>query len=181
MEIISIFAHRLYSMSYDGDNRSIYNMLFERFKDLDYLESFFEQNKGFLEDPTWSKCSVPELAMQQVYEEAMDLEEWIEELVKNSNNNVEPDLDSAFKSFGGLKYEMMWERIPMKMYGTQNPSLLRIYAIRLEKNCYIVTGGGIKLTKTFQDTPGLGEEPIKQMDIALDYLKKESIIDADDI
>ena len=31
-----------------------------------------------------------------------------------------------------------------------HPSWLRLYAIKLEKGCYIITGGAIKLTKTMQ-------------------------------
>ena len=45
-----------------------------------------------------------------------------------------------------------------KAKGILNPSWLRIYAIRIDANYFLITGGAIKLTRTMNDRDHLLEE-----------------------
>jgi hypothetical protein len=69
----------------------------------------------------------------------------------------------------------------MKSYGTFRPSLLRIYAIKMEANTYLITGGGIKLADTIQNSPDLKDHILQDIDLVRDYLKRNGIMDSDDI
>ncbi len=69
----------------------------------------------------------------------------------------------------------------MKSYGVENPSMLRIYAIKLKKNLYIITGGGIKLSDSIQNSPGLKDHVIKNIDRTRQFLKVNGIKDKEDI
>lgn len=71
-------------------------------------------------------------------------------------------------------------RTPMKAYGPGDPSLLRLYAIKLSSNCYLITGGGIKYCKTMQESPELMAE-IDKLKSVLSFLKHLGIEDAEDV
>lgn len=91
-----------------------------------------------------------------------------------------PDFDGHFKYLGG-KYKYMLEYEPMKSYGTESPSLIRLYAVKQGTNTYLVTGGGIKLADTIQNSPGLQDHVIKNIDRVRTYLKANGIMDSDDL
>lgn len=69
----------------------------------------------------------------------------------------------------------------MKSYGPNSPSLLRMYAIKMEDNVYLITGGGIKLADTIQNSPGLKDHVLQNIDRVKRYLKEEGIIDSEDM
>ncbi len=64
-----------------------------------------------------------------------------------------------------------WER-------ERHASWLRVYAIRVEKDVFIVTGGAIKLTPTMQDRPHTQVE-LDKMNKCRDFLKTNGIFDQD--
>ena len=63
----------------------------------------------------------------------------------------------------------------------EEPSFLRIYAIKIASNCYLIVDGGIKLTKKIQDAPELKDHVFKNIDKVIDYLQKTGIIDGEDL
>ena len=71
-------------------------------------------------------------------------------------------------------------RTPVKAYGTKDPSLLRLYAIKMSSNCYLITGGGIKYCKAMQESPELMAE-IEKLKCVLSFLKHLGIEDGEDI
>ena len=64
-----------------------------------------------------------------------------------------------------------WER-------TQHPSWLRIYALRIEPNVYVVTGGAIKLTAAMQEREHTQKELYK-LNACRDFLKLNGVFDQD--
>lgn len=77
------------------------------------------------------------------------------------------------------KYEL--EYPPMKSYGSGRPPLLRMYAIKIQPNCYLITGGGIKLADTIQNSPELKDHILQDIDKVRSWLKTNGIIDSDDM
>lgn len=69
----------------------------------------------------------------------------------------------------------------MKSYGNGRPSFLRIYAIKLEPNVYVVTGGGIKLADSIQNSPDLQDHVFCNIKMVRDWLKRCGITDHNDI
>lgn len=69
----------------------------------------------------------------------------------------------------------------MKSYGTNRPSLLRIYAIKMDRNTYLITGGGIKLADTIQNSPYLRDHVLNNIDKVRQFLKANGIMDSDDM
>ncbi|NBW34801.1 MAG: hypothetical protein EBR30_07235, partial [Cytophagia bacterium] len=65
-----------------------------------------------------------------------------------------------------------------KAKGDQPKTWLRIYAIKLESNVYVVTGGAIKLTRSMQDREHTRLE-LQKFERCKAYLREQGIIDID--
>ena len=179
MGISEIFPHHLYSFHYDGQEENEFRRLFSEWNDIDYLLSFFRQHISFLDKDIWSEFeNEPENAAKSVIIDANKLEPYIQELEENTKNGKKPDFDSFFQPFDG-KYTYVIELVPMKAYGMNKHTFLRLYAIKLDDNCYLIIYGGLKLGRSVQDSPILKDNVIKKIDWALYYLKQEGIYDGD--
>lgn len=67
-----------------------------------------------------------------------------------------------------------------KAYGERYKSWLRIYAIRINENTFVVTGGAIKLTATMNDREHLKAE-LRKLKRVRQFLIDEQIIDKDSL
>ena len=154
--------------------------MFQLWNDVSYVIQFMEDNREFLNSAIWQKISIPEEAARQVLNEAIELEDLFEGLNKNTTTGRQPDFDTHFRYLEG-KYKYELERPPMKSYGTVRPSLLRIYAIKMDRNTYLITGGGIKLADSIQNSPDLKDHILQNIARVRDFLKVNGIIDNDDM
>jgi hypothetical protein len=59
-----------------------------------------------------------------------------------------------------------------KVKGLNNPNWLRIYAIRLDTNLFVISGGAIKLTPTMNDRTHLLME-LEKLNITQKYLRDD--------
>lgn len=180
MDIIAIFPPYIYSIKYDDRNENEYDRLFDEWNDVTAVLDFLMKHKDMLKASVWKKVSEPELAARQVLDEAEALEKLFEELYIHTAKGEESDFDSHFHYLDG-KYKFELEYEPMKSYGSKQPSLLRMYAIKMDRNTYLITGGGIKLGASIQDSPGLQDHVIQDIDKVRGWLKENGILDADDM
>lgn len=179
MEIEAIYPPYIYSIKFDGENANEFERLFDSWRDLDEVISFFEKHKDYLKSETWSAVCEPESAAYQVSEEADDLEILFHKLYLNAKKGNKPDFDSHFKYLEG-KYKFEFEYVPMKSYGTESPSFIRLYAIKMGMNKYIIVGGGIKLCKKIQESPYLKDRIIQDIDKIRAWLKRNGIYEEDE-
>ena len=63
-----------------------------------------------------------------------------------------------------------------KAKGDQLKSWLRIYALKIDENVYVITGGAIKLTKTMLEREHTKHE-LEKLERCHDYLREEGISD----
>lgn len=180
MNIITIHKGHLYSVRYEEEDENEFDRLLDLWNNMQYLVDFFEENKTLLSNAIWNRASRPETAALQVTSEAQELETLFDELAKNTDEDKKPDFDNHFKYLGG-KYKYLLEYEPMKSYGTASPSLIRLYAIKLQPNTYLITGGGIKLADTIQNSPGLKDYVIGNIDKVRHYLTDNGIMDSEDL
>ncbi len=180
LEIIEIYPNHLYSVKYSNQQENEFDRLFFEWNQMDKVVDFLDKNKIFLANPIWGEEMNIEDAAKKVKTEAEILEDKFDELAENTGNGHKPDFDSHFTYLGG-KYIYELTSPPMKSYGPIKPSMLRIYAIKLSSNLYIVTGGGIKLSDTIQNSPGLKEHVIQNIDAVRDYLKTNGIQNIEDL
>ena len=181
MRVIDIYPPYIYSIHYDDEDECEFYRLFDLWNDVGYLVNFMMNNKAYLQSPIWRRIPEPEDAARQVLTEAADLEDYFKILNNNVTEGNKPDFDSYFRILNGRKYEYEFQYTPMKAYGLAHPSLLRLYAIKLQDNLYVITGGGIKLADSIQNSPDLREHVLQNIDRVLEFLKFYNIIDTDDL
>lgn len=184
VEIVEIYKDWLYSINFDEEDLNEYHRVFREWHDLDYLVRFFSENKDSVNSDFWRNAGLdpdnPEKSAERVIDEADSLETYIREIVDNCSNGTKPDFDEYFHFLGG-KYKCLWSLEPVKSYGTDTPSLLRFYAIKMETNCYLIVYGGIKLGDTIQNSPVLKDKVFNKIDSVLSFLKANGITDSEDL
>lgn len=181
MKIKAIYPPYIYSIQYDNEDEDEFNRLFSLWGDISYLIQFMNENKEYLKRKTWKHILNPYEAAQAIRDEAEELEDLFFKLNCNTCNGKYPEFEDHFVFLKGRKYECELELWPMKSYGTKNPSFLRIYAIKPKKNLFIITGGGIKLSDSIQDSPDIKDHVLQNIDKVRKFLREENIFDSDDI
>jgi hypothetical protein len=119
--------------------------LFQQWSDPEWLVDFFLANMDDLE----SYFKITDIN-QAIYD-TIDDNHRIQCLILDIS--PEADLDKIFRPLENSRTsEMLLGKEKAKIKERpQHASWLRIYAIKLEPGCYIITGGAIKLTRTMQE------------------------------
>jgi len=158
MEIISIFDGTLYAFKYDNEARSELHKRLELWQDQEYVFSFLKENKADV------KSSLEQVA-QSILDDADEIEDELYELAETGKLNpyFEPLYDKTYK---------------FEMYQKGKRRKLRLYAIKIEDHCFIITGGAIKLTPKMQDRPHTQRER-DRLDECQTFLENHEIENAD--
>jgi hypothetical protein len=176
-----IIKNSLYSIKYKGDEHDEFSRLFEEWSDIEFLEAFFEEHKSDLQKEFYDFISI-EKAIEQTIKEAEKLEQKLIEIAEAGKTNDLENLQTLFKPLN--KKDVEKYPIPdyqeTKVYGSAQKSWLRIYAIRIESNVFIITGGAIKLTETMNEREHLLEE-LEKLNRVKQFLIDETVIDNDSI
>ena len=184
-EIITIYPNCLWAIKRPKRKEDEYVLTFRAWHDIESLTDLFRLNKDYIGHDIWTKAGLnadnPELSVQKVIDEANELEVFLKKLCRNSVKGTHPNLDDHFKPLGRDRYSYQQELEPQKSYGTQRPSLLRLYAIKLGSNQYLIVVGAIKLGASIQTSPGLHPFVFNRIDEALTYLKQNGICESEDI
>lgn len=180
MKIVAIFAvvnKSLLSVQFDKEEIDEFSTVFNNWNDVTYLEAFFEENKEDLQSGFFGDITI-ENAVFATIEEAARLEERIRATaIGGLTNSDEARLDLLFTPLNKLEGSITL--VKTKAYATRKPFWLRLYAIRIAENLYVVTGGAIKLTKTMNERAHLRIE-LDKLEVAQQYLKESNILEEDD-
>jgi hypothetical protein len=141
MRIVPIFAPYLYSFQFGSYPHDEFKRVFREWNDIVYLEDFFENNLQNLKQYPYGSHPTVEGAAFDTIDYAEELETKIHQAIQNVKLGKSSDLDSLFELLDDRKanYTVIDETKAKKKW-------LRLYAIRVAKNKYIITGGAIKLT-----------------------------------
>jgi len=117
-------------------------------------------------------------AIHRTIQESNEIIQELSAVAKNGLANQQADLDTLFKplhkneAFSRPRYHTDYKA---KGFQYEAP-WIRIYAVRCDKNFFVITGFGIKLVKQMKDDPLLEIEPQK-LEKATAYLKEECFLD----
>lgn len=174
MELVPIFDHpkpTLYAIRYGGETDE-FHRLFELWQDPEYLRSFFKEHQNDLEKGFY-KTSINN-AVRNTLEEAQRLEDRIFDCCEKGHYDLTHSLQSFFQALRNDDYKLYSLQ---KTKGRQR--WLRLYAVRIDVNLYVISGGAIKLTKRMEDRKHTQNEKYK-LDQTVEYLKSLNLIDPDD-
>ena len=183
-QIINIFAvvdDALLAVQYDNTREHEFARIFREWTDVEFLEDFFEKNKADLQSgyhlTKLGYISIEE-AVFQTLEEAEAFEKYILEVAEKGKENEDRTLqDLVFRPLH--KNDITIKHQATKAYGVNSHSWLRLYAIRIGPNLYVISGGAIKLTRSMNERNHTRKE-LAKLKILSSYLKGIGFEDADD-
>jgi hypothetical protein len=177
MDIIRIFdgdIPPLSSFKFEDEELNEFERLFDLWHDTEYLRKFFEDNEGALKSGFFGDITIKQ-AIDETIKDADWLEDYLIDIVEGNDRYTQ--LDDVFQELsGGTAVELS----RTKIYGrnkNRNSSWLRVYALKIDSNVYIVTGGAIKLTLKMGDAPDTKKE-LEKFKRCIDFLNDNTILEA---
>lgn len=147
-------------------------LLFRNWTNGDYLLDFFMEHfddlKGYFHIERLDE------AVSDTFEDAEDLQELVLDFpyTEHLDSLFKPlDITDAQSTELSREKARNWDR-------KRHASWLRIYAIRLDPDVYVVTGGAIKLTRTMQEREHTALE-LQKLNRCKAFLKSNGVFDQD--
>ena len=162
----------LWAVRYDGTNDNALQLLFQQWSNPEWLVDFFLANMSDL--TSYFKITDINQAIYDTIDDSIRMQCLILDI------SPDADLDKIFRPLENSRTnEMLLGKEKAKIKNrSQHASWLRIYAIKLEPGCYIITGGAIKLTRTMEEREHTLAE-LKKMEAVRNFLLNGGVIDAD--
>ncbi len=165
MKIVRIFGENLTAVKYPNEESDELERLFDLWEDPEYLEQFFEENKADLgyykltiEDAISHTINEANLLNEILLDAVQSTPVELEELFKNLDNN-----EVRILTLSKQKARRRW---------------LRLYAIRIDVNVYLITGGAIKLTEKMEERPHTTDE-LTKLELCRQFLQQNDVFDED--
>ncbi len=174
MKFVRILPHynHLWAVKADDKDTDELTLLFRRWNNAEFLLDFFLEN--FEDLKSFFKIERLDQAVADTLEDAEILQELVLDFPFTEH------LDKLFKPLAitDTRISELTREKARNWDRERHASWLRIYAIRLEPNVYIVTGGAIKLTRTMQERPHTALE-LDKLNKCKTYLKNNGVFDQD--
>ncbi len=167
MEFDSIFAPYLHVVKIDGTN--VFNKIISDWNNTKYLFEYFKKRE---QDLNYYNVSVQD-AVRITRLEINKFRNNLHQILNGSN----PNLDQLFSNLDNQEYRTDVELSKQKAKPNRK-YWLRIYAIKIEPNKYIIVGGALKLKKFMNDDEATKKELVKLNQVR-EYLRNEGVTDYD--
>lgn len=176
MEIVRIFDPEdfLLSVRYEHETYDEFTRLLENWADAEYLENFFTANETDLKRPFWKSISIED-AILRTLDEASKLEQHFLELSDIEQNERIESLKEQFRPLSKLP-DRIYYLEKKKSYGVNKKGWLRIYALKVDEDMYLITGGAIKLTDYMEERDHTRKE-LQKIESVRQFLREQGIID----
>ncbi|MBU2018699.1 MAG: hypothetical protein KJ941_03550 [Bacteroidetes bacterium] len=170
MKIVDIFAeespNRLYAFVYKKEGSTQYHLneydrLMDLWTDVNYLRQYGKKYKVE---------NVNQFVKNRL-QDAENIQDLLEELI-HTPEPLEQYFQALYNSETGTKILSLQKGKVSRRDG------LRIYAVKIDADCFVITGGAIKMSQLMDDHPDTKEELIK-IKKAKDYLKANNVFDSE--
>lgn len=162
----------LWAVRYDEDEENALGEVLNQWSDPEWLIDFFMANMADLE--SYFKITDINKAIYDTFEDSLNMQCLILDLSPTAN------LDMIFRPLENSRSrEILFGKEKAKlMCRPEHPSWLRLYAIKLEPGCYIITGGAIKLTRTMEERQHTLIE-LQKLEKVRNFLVEAGVVDTD--
>lgn len=148
MKIVPIFVSEnveggLWSIQLPGAFPNEFIRFFRQVRDRSLLRTFFKEHHDDLMRGFFGHPSINE-AIAKTLEDAKVMAYLLQHYTNHYLPGIYHSLQMIFKPLNNLEYTIS---LHQKSKARTRKGWLRIYAIRIAPNCYIMTGGAIKLTQ----------------------------------
>jgi hypothetical protein len=168
MKFIPIFAPYLHVVKYDDQLQDELVRLSALWNNAKYLTEYFTKRKNDLKFFNVSVAEAVRLTRNEINQ--------FRRRLLNVLHSKNPYLDDLFSNLDNEEYRR--EVRLSKQKAKPNPKhWLRIYALKIETNRYLIIGGAIKLHEKMDEDVTITE--LGKFNIVRDYLIAEKVIDYD--
>ena len=145
---------------YANEQDNEYERLMDLWTDAGYLQAYAHNNQvkdvyGFIDD---------------ILRNAEEIQDYLENLSRNE------------QPFGFYFQALQESEAKAKILSLQKGKIrrnrLRLYGIKLDDNCYVISGGAIKMSQKMEGHPDTANELLK-LNTARQYLKGKGVLDED--
>lgn len=164
MKIVAIFAHRLFAFKYEGEADNEYDRLFDLWMDTEYVRSFLNANEKDIPNHKTKRQFV-----EYIRQDAINIDEQLIRITETTDQF----LSFFFQALDNKEYQF---KILSLQKGRQH--CLRLYAIKIDEDTFVITGGAIKLPlhHLMEDREHTRVE-LQKLKSAKSYLKKNGVFD----
>jgi hypothetical protein len=159
MKIVRIFADHLFAFQYENEVDNEYDRLMEFWTNVAWLSDFARKNQV---------TNVIKF-IENILKDAEQIQDFLENL-------------NQFNHSYGFYFEPLQDSERTKILALQKGKIirnqLRYYAIKLDDNCFVITGGAIKMSQKMVEHPDTANELIK-LKHARAFLNKNGVFDED--
>lgn len=170
MKIVSIFAPKLFAFHYPSAKKNELKRLLDLWNQVSYVYQFVKQHEQDIPSNTTLSALV-----SQILNDAKLIDATLINLTQKTGKNA-PKLSTFFKPLHNTEYSIFKELSLRK--GRVN--YLRIYAIKIDDDCFVITGGAIKLTHLMEDREHTKQE-LQKLENCKQYLKDNGVFDTDSL
>jgi len=164
MTVVTIFDGKLYAFKYPRQRNNELRRLMLQWTDPIWVYNFLKEHERDIPEGK-TLLEVADI----IADNAGELNNKINLLL----NNERRSLDEFFQPLHNQEYG---EGMFILQKGREQ--YLRLYALKIEDNCYIITGGAVKLTRTMQERDHTQEE-LRKLRRCRDHLKGHDVFDRD--
>lgn len=166
MKIVAIFAHRLFAFHYNGEANNEYDRLLDLWTDTEYVWSFLNENKRDI-----PKDKTQRQFVEYISQDAINIDEQLIRITETTDQS----LSYFFKPLYNNEYE--FKTLSLQK-GRQH--CLRLYAIKIDEDTFVITGGAIKLPlhHLMEDREHTRVE-LQKLERAKSYLRENGVFDQD--
>lgn len=185
MKLVPIFTdpntfEGLYSILYDDQTVNEFERLLDLWDDIKYLKNYLVYNQKHLNTTHFGNIS-PDTAMTKVLEERQEIENLIYNYTESGFTESGENLQMLFRPLLNKQTNIPpHQETKAKIESRNFPRILRIYAIRIGANSFIISGGAIKLTKNMIDHPDTDNE-LKKIELVKSFLRKNGLETFEDL
>lgn len=166
MKIVNIFAYRLFAFHDAGEVDNEYDRLLDLWTDTEYVREFLLANKQDI-----PKYKSIEQYIRYIREDAIAIDEQLITITEEENEQ----LSYFFRPLRNSEYQV---KILSLQKGRKN--CLRLYAIKIDEDTFVITGGAIKLPlHHLMSERAHTLKELQKIKKAQDYLRANEIIDED--
>ncbi len=159
MKIVSIFDDRLFAFDYSpNEDYNEYDRLMDFWTDMLEIKKYAEKNKV---------SDVPKF-IERIIDDAEEIQDFLDDITDNDN-----PLELYFEILSLNNFKIL----PLQKGKIANNGL-RLYALKIEDNCFVITGGAIKMSQKMEDHPDTANE-LKKLYAAREYLNQNGVFDKD--
>lgn len=164
MKIVNIFAGKLFAFHYDEHAVNEYRRLLKIWNNQEYVYQFLVENKSDIK-----KSKSIESTLLEIIDDANELDGKLIEIALSNDKTF----DHFFKPLHNQEYGA---KILSLQKGRE--SLLRMYAIKIDEDTFVITGGAIKLPgHHLMENREHTRIELQKLNFAKDYFKSKDVFD----